>query len=130
MADFIKFLMHGYAPDVIEKHLIVAPIGAYTKGLITQAINRIIDSNKGKTFKIGKTGDAEVRADQVDYRTEDFDKMYLLYQHTNPKAISELEEYYINMFKSKYPRRSKNIQLHSGGGMVSKTAYYYLYVVI
>lgn len=130
MADVVKFLIYGYAPDVREEYLILDPISPYTKGLITQTINHILNNNRGRNFKIGKTGDADVRVDQVDYRTEDFEDMYILYQHTNPKIISDLEAYYINFFKAKYPKRCKNKQLHSGGSMVSKTAYYYIYLVI
>jgi len=55
-------------------------------------------------LKIGKTGDAEVRVDQVDYRTGDFKHMYMLYQHTNMKVISEVESYYINNSKMHIPK--------------------------
>lgn len=129
MANFIKFLMHGYAPDIHEDLMIYEPMKPYTKNQITQNINKILAAHGGK-FKIGKTGEAEVRVDQVDYRTSDFDSMYMLYKHTSQKVISELEECYIKKYKEMYPRRCTNVQMHSGGGMVSKTAYYYLYIVI
>lgn len=130
MANLIKYLIHGYAPDIKETYLITDKMSPYTKNLVTQNINRILDSHKSKRFKIGKTGDAEVRADQVDYRKADYDKMYVLYQHTSKKVISDLEKYYINKCKDEYPRRCKNVQMHSGGDMFSNTAYYYVYMVI
>lgn len=131
MADFLRYLIYGYAPDVENEHCNYDTHKPYTKTKITQAINYIVKhKHPGKNFKIGKTGGAEVRTDQVDYRSADYKIMYLLYQHTNPKIISALEEYYIGMCKEKYKRRCDNKQMHSGGGMVSQTAYYYLYLVI
>ena len=129
MANFIKFLIHGYAPDIHEHLMVNEPLKPFTKNKITQNVNKIINKHGGK-FKIGKTGDAEVRVDQVDYRTADFSNMYMLYRHSSQEVISELEVYYINKFKEQFPRKCTNKQMHSGGGMVSRTDYYYLYIVI
>lgn len=131
MANLFRYLAYGYAPDVYKEYLNYDSHKPYTKSKITQAINYLINTkHAGKNFKIGKTGGAGLRTDQVDYRCADYEHMYLLYQHTNPKVIGELEEYYIRMFKEKYKRRCDNKQMHSGGVMVSQTAYYYLYLVI
>lgn len=123
-------LDHGYAPDVHTKYIIYEAPKKYTKILITQNINSILATYKGQRFKIGKTGDAEYRAHQVDYREAPFENMYLLYKHSNQGIIAEYEKYYIRKFKELFPRRCANIQMHSGGGMISVNAYYYLYLVI
>ena len=123
-------LDHGYAPDVYTKYLVYDAPKQYTKNLITQKINSIVDLYKGMKFKIGKTGDATFRAHQIDYREATFENMFLLYIHSNESVISEYEKYYIRKYKEMFPRRCANIQMHSGGGMTSPNAYYYLYIVI
>lgn len=130
MANLLRYLQYGYAPDVVKMHLNFDRLKPYTKACITQKIDKILADNPGKKFKIGKTGCADIRVDQIDYREAAFTKMFLLYQHTNQQAISELESYYIQKYKERYPRKCVNKHLHSGGGMNSPTAYFYLYLVI
>lgn len=130
MADLLRYLQYGYAPDVNQNFLLANAMSSYTKLLITQNINKILEHHKGNKFKIGKTGDAEFRADQIDYREAPYKFLYVLYQHTSKSTISSTEEYYIRKYKALFPRRCQNKQMHSAGGMVSKTAYYYVYLVI
>lgn len=129
MANIFRYLAYGYAPDVYDEYLLTGDNSTYTKSCITRSINEILSDHTGKKFKIGKTGDASVRVDMTDYRGADFDKMFLLFEHDDPAVISTLEAHYIQKYKTIFPRRCSNIQMHSGGGMYSPTGYYYLYIV-
>lgn len=120
----------GRAPDVIDHRLIVDSLKPYTKVKITQNIKEILEKHPGRKFKIGKTGDAEVRVDYHDYRREPFDYMYLLYQHSNEHKVSDLEVQYIRKYKALYPERCVNENMNHAGKMSSPTAYFYMYLII
>jgi hypothetical protein len=118
------------APEVDHRHLVEGEIGKGLKNKVTRRVNYVLAEHGDRTYKIGKTGQPDLRVEYEDYSSSSYKKMYLLYQSDKKEHISHMEEYYIKLYKKKHPHRSDNIQMYSGGGMRSFDGKYHLYVII
>ncbi len=93
MDEFWRKIWNG-SPPQIEDIAITGIINSELRRKITISINNIINQESINAFKIGKTGDAQIRTDQKDYRSE-YSKMYLLYKSKSKENISSIEVDYI-----------------------------------
>ena len=125
--NFWKSLWFGSMPEIIDDFIISGRLTPAKRGQITKLINQIINDDC-LSFKIGKTGDIEIRADQKDYRK--YDKLYPVFESTSKDIISDLEVEYIEKYKKLYPEKCDNITIARVGNMYSYDGYYYLYVVV
>jgi hypothetical protein len=107
--NFFKDLLYGEAPIVDDSLLIGGHKNSNTQRVLTKNINDLISGYK--YLKIGKSGDADIRADQKDYRGN-YSKMYLLYQSTSKSYVQHYEAYYIDRFY----KQIQNVAKGSGGG--------------
>ena len=117
------------SPLQIEDIAITGIINSGLKRKITISINNIIKQESINAFKIGKTGDAQIRTDKKDYRA-DYSTMYLLYKSTSKENISSIEVDYIKKYKKTHKDKIDNIIEHKAGKMFSYDGYYYLYIVV
>jgi hypothetical protein len=118
-------LWHGDKPEIAIEFCNKGTISPDLKVKITKTINPIIkDCTK---FKIGKTGDAYIRTDQIDYRGK-YKKMYLIYRSTSKSFVSQIEEYYIKKFINDDRNQNKVIKA-PGRNMSLYTDYYHVYLV-
>ncbi len=125
---FWKNFWTGTKPTIEKKFCQTGNVNQSLKNRITKNINVIL-AHHCKPFKIGKTGDAYIRSDHKDYRT-DYHHMYLLYKSTSKKNVSLLEEHYIAKFMKSHPELNQNKRINAPGKeMYSYDGYYYLYLV-
>ncbi|MGA3012434.1 MAG: hypothetical protein ABSD71_00220 [Bacteroidales bacterium] len=96
-----------------------------TKDVINKIDNIVKDV---KEFKIGMTSKApNERLSMPDYKDK-FAKIIPICSSPNEKTIEDLEKNTIEKFIKLYPEKCKNDQF--GGGEMTKSEKYYLYVVL
>lgn len=123
-----KDLTIGTAPKINTDYLVVGKIGKGLKSKITRRVNKILIANSEANHKFGKSGQAPFRADRDDYRVNPYSTMFLLYESYSEKDVSEMEVYYIRLYK--HLKRNDNISEAIGHPMRSYDGLFHLYLVI
>lgn len=127
-SDWWKSIIIGSSPQIFEKCCITGIPSATKKTAITKTVNNIIDENKKKHYKFGKTGHTLTRTDQDDYRAASYTKLYVLYKSKKETYVESLESYYCKKYKTK--KNNDNIDVNSLGKMKTLDGFYFLYLVI
>lgn len=123
---FWKTFWKGAKPIENKDFVVTGMVGRKTKIAITKNINSIIEDCN--SFKIGKTGDSYIRADQNDYR-KDYVNIYLLFKTTSKENVSLIEEHYIKKYMKSHPSKIDNITFKRAGKLYSYDGFYYTYIV-
>lgn len=117
---------HGKPPEPTDGKPVTGRLNQKTRYLVTRLVNTLL-SNCTK-FKIGVTGDIDVRRDQADYRGN-YQHIGVLYQTTSQENAKALEVELINKYKKWRTREIDNQTARRARDLTTYSRYYFVYVV-